>query len=107
LIKLFDIESNQIGEFHRAEASKKFGVPNEIVTLPYSDHLEAWLYIEQPYNATKVSLIFEKGTGVLQRKTWFVSEGEPEIDIQAAKARYPAAQFEARLANGRNPHVIS
>jgi hypothetical protein len=106
-IGLVDIEKIQIGTFNRSEAKERFDAPREIVNLPDSNSLEAWIYVDQSHISTRVSLIFDRNSGVLKRKTWFVRGGEPEADINSVKARYPLAQFESRPAKNRNPHFIS
>ena len=96
-----------LGTFNQAEALGRFGEPDKKVNLPNAPALEAWLYFEHPSHQTKLSLIFEKTSGVLQRKTWIVGAHEPEDNLETAKARFPTAHFENHHAKQTNPHFIA
>ncbi len=106
-LELLAVEKIQLESFSPDAATMQLGKPDKIIPLPDAPAEDAWLYFEPGQRSTKLSLIFDRKSGALVRKTWFVGENEPEINLPIAKDRFPDSHFNAQLSESDNPHYIS
>ena len=97
------IAALRVKETSQADASKIFGEPTKKIQ---SVHLPetAWIYNDSKTGHQRLSLVFDK-SGKLFSILWLVTENDPEINIEVAKEKFPAANFLAKDAVWINPHA--
>ena len=83
------------------DLKKTFGEPDIIKNVEQTGQ-EAWLYLEGPHRATRLSFLF--ATGTLTTANWFVSDSDSDCNLASAKEHFPAAHFQTHSRPWTNPH---
>lgn len=93
-----------VGETAESDVVKMLGVP--------SARVERNGYYVLNYNTTqdgfqRLSLNFNNTNNKLSSLLWIPAEGEKEISLEGAKARFKAASFKMSEKDNSSPHAIS
>lgn len=81
------------GTLTHSDIKKKLGNPDKIVPiLDPSASKEAWLYLNQEKDSTRISFIFDQNSNLLSTH-WFTDTNEKETVLQFAINQFPQAHF--------------
>ena len=103
-LPLDQVERLRIGISNSKEAISSFGAPDMRPVVEDLESKDVWIYLTEDQRSTRLSLIFNPGTGILESINWFVEPGEQEADLNFVSDRYPGRKFKRYDAEWTHPH---
>lgn len=93
-VGLTEVRQLKINETTMAEAEKILGAPEKKMLLEKDPESVIWIFFRDQYRSNpRLSLVFDKSTGLLALISWSIRDTDPESNVQRAMKLFPNAHF--------------
>jgi hypothetical protein len=105
-ITLNQVEQLQIGKSKKEEIIKAFGSPDlEYLAEDLKSEI-GLIYFLPNMKSTRLSLSFDRKSGILDSISWYVQKKDSESNLQNTLSRYNNLELKKKWYIGENPHVF-